>query len=78
MTGTTKYRNCHIVVKTYNNVIFVVKLLVVVKAFKILLGCDLGDNGETLNIDLFQKRMVEMARSIFLQNYILRAQKNWK
>lgn len=60
-------------VETYNDITFVVKLLVAAKVFKKTLGHGLGDNGKTTNTDLFQKRTAALARGILLQNYICRA-----
>ena len=40
-------------VKSYNNVTFVVKLLVAEKAFEKTLDCDSRDNTESTNMDLF-------------------------
>lgn len=57
-------------IETYNDITFVVKLLVVEKTFKETLGYSLGDNGKSTNIDLFQKETVVLARNIPLQNYI--------
>lgn len=53
MTGATKHGDQHIVIKTYNNVTFVFKLLVTEKMFEKTLGCGLEDNAESTNIDLF-------------------------
>ncbi len=53
MTGATKHGNWHAVVEIYNNITFVVKLLVAEKAFEETLGCGLGDNAENINTDLF-------------------------
>lgn len=57
-------------VKTYNNIIFMVKLLVVKKACEKTLGCILGDNSENTNINLFRKKIVVLAGDIFLKNNI--------
>lgn len=70
MTGVTRHRNWHVVVETYNDITFVIKLLVARKVFKETLGCGSEDNGKTINTDLFQKGMAVLARAIFLQNYI--------
>ena len=53
MSGTTKHGNRQNVIEIYNNVIFVVKLLIDKKAFKKTLGCGSKNNGETSNKDLF-------------------------
>lgn len=68
--GATRHGNRQIVVETYNNVTFVVKLVIAEKAFKTTLGRTLGDNGKTFNMDLFRKETAELAKGIFLQNYI--------
>ena len=65
MMGETKHGNQHSMVKTYNNVTFVVKFLVAEKTFKKILNCDSGDNGKGINIDLFQKRIAALRRGIF-------------
>lgn len=40
-------------VETYNNIIFVIKLLVAKKVFEKTLAHGLGDNGKITNTDLF-------------------------
>ncbi len=75
--GITKHENWHVVIKTYNNVTFVVKLLIAEKAFEETLGHGSGDNVESTNIDLFRKKTTVLARGIPLQNYICRARGNW-
>ncbi len=70
MTGVTKHRNRHAVVETYNDVTFVVKLLVAEKAFEETLGRGSKDNAESTNIDLFRKETAALVGSILLQNYI--------
>ena len=77
VTNTTKHENRHAVVETYNNVIFVVKLLISEKAFEKILDCGSGDHAGNINTDLFQKEMVALAESIFLHNYICWAWENW-
>lgn len=67
---TTKHRNGHAIVEIYNNVTFVIKLLVTEKVFEETLSRGLGDNNKTPNIDLFFKRIKVLTRGIFLQNYI--------
>ncbi len=73
MTGAIKYRNRHIVVETYNDVTFIINLLVAEKAFEKTLGHDSGDNAENTNTDLFQKGTAALAGGIPLQNYICQA-----
>lgn len=70
MIKATKHKNWHVVVETYNNIIFVVKLLIVEKAFEKILDRDSRDNvvGNT-NMDLFQK-MAVLAGGVCLQNDI--------
>lgn len=53
MTEVTRHKNRHFVVKIYNSVIFVMKLLVVKKTFKEIPSRGLEDNGKNTNIDLF-------------------------
>lgn len=53
-------------IEIYNNSILIVKLLVVVKAFEEILGCRLGDNTKSTNIDLFRKRIAALARGILI------------
>ncbi len=53
VTGAIKHGNRHAVVETYNDVTFVIKLLIAEKAFEETLGCGLGDNAESTNTDLF-------------------------
>ncbi len=77
VTSTTKHENWHVMVETYNDVIFVVKLLVTEKTFEKTLGCGLGDNAESTNTDLFRKGMTALAGGIPLQNYIHQGQGNW-
>lgn len=73
MTKVTIHRNWHVVIKIYNNVIFVIKLLITKKMFEKTLDCVLKDNTKITNIDLFQKKMIILAEGIFLQNYICQA-----
>lgn len=70
MTRITKHRNQHIVIKTYNNVIFILKLLIAKQGLKEILGYDLKDNGKNTNTDLFKKKTVMLVGGILLQNYI--------
>lgn len=51
--GAIKHRNWYAMIEIYNDVIFVVKLLVAKKIFKKMLNYSLGDNTKTPNIDLF-------------------------
>lgn len=53
MASATKHRNWHVLVETYNNVTFMVKLLIAEKAFKKTLGHGSKNNMENTNIDLF-------------------------
>lgn len=53
VTGVTRYGNWHTMVEIYNDIICVVKLLIVEKAFKEFLGRGLGDNAKSTNADLF-------------------------
>ena len=53
MTSAIKHGNRHAMIATYNDVIFVVKLLVVEKMFEETLGCDFRDNAESTNTNLF-------------------------
>lgn len=59
-----KHGNWHVVIEIYNNVTFVVKLLVVKYVFKKILGHDLGDNAKSTNTDLFSKGKAVLIRSI--------------
>ncbi len=77
VTGATKHGNRHAVVEIYNDVIFVVKLLVAEKAFEETLGHGSGDNAESTNTDIFRKGTTTLAGGIPLQNYIRRARGNW-
>ncbi len=70
VTGATKHRNWHVVVETYNDVTFMVQLLIAEKAFKETLSHGLGDNAESTNTDLFRKRTTALVEGISLQNYI--------
>lgn len=49
----TRYRNWHIVIKTYNDITYVIKFLVAEKIFKKTLGYGYKNNSKTINIDLF-------------------------
>lgn len=53
MTKATKYRIEHAMIKIYNNVTFVIKLLVVEKTFEKILGHGSENNGKSTNMDLF-------------------------
>ncbi len=76
MTGITKHGNRHAVVETYNNVTFVVKVLVAEKTSEEILGRGLRDNVESINMDLFRKGTAALAGGIPLQNYIRLVQGN--
>ncbi len=52
------------------------KLLVAEKSLEEILSYSLGDNAESINIDLFQKGMVVLTGDIPLQNYICQVQGN--
>lgn len=58
------------VVKTYYDIAFIIKLLVAIKAFTEILSCGLGDNSKYKNGDLFKNEIVMLARDVFLYNYI--------
>lgn len=64
--GITRHENQHIVVEIQNDIIFMVKLLIVKKTSKKILGCGLGDNGKSFNTDLFQKGTTILVGDIFL------------
>lgn len=51
-----RYGNWHSVVEIYDNVTFVMKLLIIKKTFEKILVCSLGDNCKSTNTDLFQKK----------------------
>lgn len=70
VTGATKYRNWYTVVDIYNNVIFVIKLLIAKKIFEEILDYSLRDNNENIYIDLFPKGIIALAKGFFLRNYI--------
>lgn len=53
VTGVTKNRNWHIIVEIYNDVTFVVKLLITKKVFKKTLGYSSRDNVKSINTDIF-------------------------
>ena len=55
MTDTTRYRNRYVGAKIYNNVTFMVKLLVAKKALKKILDYISENNGKIYNTDLFRK-----------------------
>lgn len=65
-----KHGNWYAIIEIYNNVTFVVKLLVIEKAFKKILSCGSKNNGGSINIDLFQKRTAALAKIFFFKNYI--------
>lgn len=69
MTKATKYRIQHAMIKIYNNVTFVIKLLVVEKTFEKILDHGSENNGKSTNMDLFWKEMIVLVKGIFLQNY---------
>lgn len=70
MIRVTRHKNWHSVVETYKNVTFIMKLLVVEKILEEILDYGSGDNGKSINIDLFQKGTAALVGSIFLQKYI--------
>ncbi len=76
VTGITKHGNWHAMVEIYNDVTFVVKLLVAEKAFEEILDCGSEYNVESTNTDLFQKGTAALVEGIPLQNYICRVQGN--
>lgn len=76
MTRAIRHKNWHSVAETYNDVTFIVKLLVAKNSFKKILGHSSGDNGKSTNTNLFWKKTAALAKSILLQNYISWAQEN--
>lgn len=64
MTKATRHGNRHLVLETYNDFTFVMKLLVAEKTFEETLGRGSGDNGKSTNTDLFRKGTAAPARSI--------------
>ena len=63
-------------IKIFNDITFVVKLLVAKKVFKETLNYNSRNNCKIPNIDLFRKEIIALAKGIFLQNYICQIQKN--
>lgn len=57
-------------VKTYNNIIFIIKFLIVEKTFEKIIDYGLRDNSKITNTNLFEKKIAALAKHIFLQNYI--------
>ncbi len=53
ITGVTKHRNRHAMVETYNNITFMVKLLIAEKEFEETLGYGLKNDAESTNTNLF-------------------------
>lgn len=53
MTGVTKHGNWYTIIKTYNDVTFLIKLLIVEKTFEEILDRGLEDNAENTDMDLF-------------------------
>ena len=70
VTSTIKHRNWYAIVERYNDIIFVVKLLVAEKVFEKTLGCDLGDNAESTNTDLFHKGTAVLVGAFFAKLYL--------
>ncbi len=64
VTGAIKHGNWYAMVEIYNNVTFVVKLLVAKKAFEEILGRGPGNNIESTNTDLFWKGTAALERGI--------------
>lgn len=80
MINITKYKNCHVLVKIYNNVTFMVKLLVNKKAFEEILGYSSGNNAKNTNMNLFQKNSSTNSRHSFARLYLLNTREqniNW-
>ena len=75
--GATDHGNCHSVVDTYHDVIFIVDQLVVGKVFEKHPGRGFGNNPERVGTDLWGKSMTAIALGVLLQNYIRRARGNW-
>lgn len=73
MIRVTRHENWHSIIEIYNNVNFFVKFLIAEKTFEKILGRDSGNNGESTNIDLFQKGIAVLVGGIPLQNYICQA-----
>ena len=76
MTGICKHENRYVMIKIFNDITFVVKLLVAKKAFKETLNHNSRNNCKIPTIDLFRKEIIVLAKGIFLQNYICQIQKN--
>lgn len=53
------------IVKTYYDIAFIVKLLVPTKAFTKILGRGLGDNSKYTNGDLFKNETIMLGRGFF-------------
>ncbi len=53
VTGATKHGNRHALVERYNDVTFVITLLVAEKVFEETLGHGSKNNAESINTDLF-------------------------
>ena len=75
--GATDHGNCHSVVDTYYNVMFIIDLLVLDKVFEKRPGRGSGDNPERIGVDLFGKGLTAIASGVPLQKYIRRARDNW-
>lgn len=57
-------------IETYNNVTFMVRLLLAKKMYEKTLGYDLEDNSKSTNMNLFSKRIAMLVRGISLKNNI--------
>lgn len=57
-------------IETYNDITFIIKLLVTKKIFEEILGRDSRDNGKNSNTNIFQKGITTLEGGISLQNYI--------
>lgn len=56
MTRTTRYRNGYFIIEIYNNITFIIKVLVAKKIFKKILNYNSEDNSKSTNTNLFQKK----------------------
>lgn len=74
-TRATRYRNCHLVIDTYSDVIFMIKLIQETKVFKIQSGHSSTKGNEF--VDLFAKRSVIINARILPKNYKKCVRRTW-
>lgn len=76
VTGATSYKNHHLLVSTFFDILLLIKHLVKDAVFEQQLGKEIGK--EILLCNVFSEGTISISSRVALENYMNHARKNWQ